>query len=227
MMGSSNPHPHGQVWSQTTIPDVVQRKSNTQRKFFQDTEGQSLLSAYIEQEIADETRVVYANTHFAAVVPWWAVWPFEVLVAPRRPMSTVGELEAEEATAFAKTLSEITKCYDALFKTSFPYSMGIHQSPTDTEAHDYWHWHMEFKPPLLRSASVKKHMVGYELFEEAQRDITAEEAAEGWPSNGQLSIAWVWIRSDIPIAIYTLRATYQSFNIYSDFYRLLFSSKAE
>lgn len=178
MMGCSNPHPHGQIWSQTTIPDVVQRKSNTQRKFFQDTEGQSLLSAYIEQEIADESRVVYANTHFAAVVPWWAVWPFEVLIAPRRPLSTIGELEAEEVTAFAKTLAEVTQRYDALFATSFPYSMGIHQAPTDADAHDYWHWHMEFKPPLLRSASVKKHMVGYELFAEAQRDITAEEAAE-------------------------------------------------
>ena len=178
MMGCSNPHPHGQIWSQTSIPDVVRRKSNTQRKFFQDTEGQSLLSAYIEQEIADETRVVYADAHFAAVVPWWAVWPFEVLIAPRRPMSTLGELEEEEVAAFAKTLAEITQQYDALFETSFPYSMGIHQAPTDAEAQDHWHWHMEFKPPLLRSASVKKHMVGYELFGEAQRDITAEEAAE-------------------------------------------------
>jgi len=178
LMGCSNPHPHGQVWSQSTIPDVVERKSNTQRKFYEDTDGQSLLSAYLEQEIAEETRIVCVDEHFVALVPWWAVWPFEVLIAPRRPMTTVGKLAEEEATAFAKTLSEVTKRYDALFETSFPYSAGIHQAPTDGNPQDFWHWHMEFKPPLLRSASVKKHMVGYELFAMPQRDITAEGAAQ-------------------------------------------------
>lgn len=178
MMGCSNPHPHGQIWSQTTVPDVVDRKSKTQRKFFLDTEGQSLLSAYLEQEIAEESRIVCVNEHFVALVPWWAVWPFEVMVAPRRPMSSIGDLEAEEAAAFAKTMSEVTRRYDALFNTSFPYSAGIHQAPTDDQPQDHWHWHMEFKPPLLRSASVKKHMVGYELFGMPQRDLTAEKAAK-------------------------------------------------
>ncbi|MFK8057523.1 MAG: UDP-glucose--hexose-1-phosphate uridylyltransferase [Saprospiraceae bacterium] len=178
MMGCSNPHPHGQIWSQTTVPDVVDRKSKTQRKFFLDTEGQSLLSAYLEQEIAEESRIVCVNEHFVALVPWWAVWPFEVMVAPRRPMSSIGDLEAEEAAAFAKTISEVTRRYDALFNTSFPYSAGIHQAPTDDQPQDHWHWHMEFKPPLLRSASVKKHMVGYELFGMPQRDLTAEKAAK-------------------------------------------------
>ncbi len=178
IMGCSNPHPHGQIWSQSTIPDVVERKSNTQLKFYQDTEGQSLLSAYIEQEIAEESRIIYVDEHFVALVPWWAVWPFEVMIAPRRPMNDLTQLEEVESTAFAKTLAMVTRKYDGLFNTSFPYSMGIHQAPTDDQAQDHWHWHLEFKPPLLRSASVKKHMVGYELFAMAQRDITAESAAE-------------------------------------------------
>jgi len=178
MMGCSNPHPHGQIWSQKMIPDVVERKSKTQFKFYQDTEGQSLLSAYIEQEIAEENRIVYVDEHFVALVPWWAVWPFEVMIAPRRPMNELTQLEKEECTAFAKTLATVTRKYDGLFNTSFPYSMGIHQAPTNNKVQDHWHWHMEFKPPLLRSASVKKHMVGYELFAMAQRDISAETAAE-------------------------------------------------
>jgi len=150
MMGCSNPHPHGQIWSQSTVPGIVQLKAATQLKFFEESDGQSLLSAYLEQEIAEETRVIYVDEHFVALVPWWAVWPFEVIIAPRRPMPHIGELEAEEVTA----------------------------SPTDGLPQDHWHWHMEFKPPLLRSASVKKHMVGYELLAMPQRDITAEGAAE-------------------------------------------------
>lgn len=178
MMGCSNPHPHGQVWSQRTVPGVVQLKAATQLKYFEESNGQSLLSAYLEQEIAEETRIIYVDEHFVALVPWWAVWPFEVLLAPRRPMPHLGELEAEEVTAFAKTISVVTLKYDRLFKTSFPYSAGIHQAPTDGHPQDFWHWHMEFKPPLLRSASVKKHMVGFELFAMPQRDISAEDAAK-------------------------------------------------
>ena len=178
MMGCSNPHPHGQIWSQSAIPSIIERKSNAQFKFYQDTEGQSLLSAYLEQEIAEESRIVCVDEHFVALVPWWAVWPFEVMVAPRRPMQDLTQLAEEEITAFAKTLATLTQKYDGLFNTSFPYSMGIHQAPTDDQTQDHWHWHMEFKPPLLRSATVKKHMVGYELFAMAQRDITAERAAE-------------------------------------------------
>jgi len=177
-MGCSNPHPHGQIWSQYTAPDVVLTKGQRQRDYFQESDGLSLLSAYLEQEIAEETRIIYVDEHFVALVPWWAVWPFEVLIAPRRAMPHLGTLDTEEVRAFAKTLGEITRRYDRLFSTSFPYSSGIHQAPTDGGEHQYWHWHMEFKPPLLRSASIKKFMVGYELFATPQRDISPEEAAQ-------------------------------------------------
>ena len=178
MMGCSNPHPHGQIWSQRTPPAVVQAKGQHMLDYYQNSDGNSLLSAYVEQEIAAETRVIYHDEHFVALVPWWAVWPFEVMIAPRRPMPHIGELEEAEATAFAKTISEVTSRYDRLFQTSFPYSAGIHQALTDGVDYAHWHWHMEFKPPLLRSATVKKFMVGYELFAMPQRDITAEGAAE-------------------------------------------------
>ena len=178
LMGCSNPHPHGQVWAQATVPQPVLRKHEQQLAYYRATEGESLLSAYLEQEVAAETRLLHVSAHFVALVPWWAVWPFEVLVAPRRPMAHIGMLDGEEAEAFAQALGEVTRRYDALFGVSFPYSAGIHQAPTDGADHDHWHWHMEFKPPLLRSATVRKFMVGYELFASAQRDLTPETAAE-------------------------------------------------
>ena len=178
MMGCSNPHPHGQIWAQQTIPDLVLRKGLSQRAYADGHGGESLLSAYLEQEVAADVRTVYVDERFVALVPWWAEWPFEVLLAPRRPMPHVGELDAAEVTAFAKTLHEVTRRYDLLFGVSFPYSAGIHQAPTDGDNHDHWHWHMGFKPPLLRSATVRKHVVGYELFGMPQRDITPEVAAE-------------------------------------------------
>ena len=176
LMGCSNPHPHGQVWAQATVPEVAVRKGQHQLDYFEATEGQHLLSAYLEQEVAANERVLYADAHVLAVVPWWAVWPFEVLVAPRRPQAHIALLDEEELVAFAHALGVVTQRYDALFGVSFPYSMGIHQAPTDGADHQHWHWHLEFKPPLLRSASVKKHMVGYEMFAEPQRDMTPEVA---------------------------------------------------
>lgn len=176
MMGCSNPHPHGQIWAQSSVPDVVQRKSTKQRKYFAKN-VRSLLAQYLHQELVAKERLVYVNDHFAVLVPWWAVWPFEVMIVPRRHMPSICDMTMQEVSAFGDALSELTRRYDRLFNTSFPYSAGIHQAPTNGQAHDHWHWHMEFKPPLLRSATVRKFMVGYELFGMPQRDITAEGAA--------------------------------------------------
>ena len=177
LMGCSNAHPHGQVWAQATVPPLVRRKGESQQSFAHSHQGDSLLSAYLEQELALGTRIVCSCPEMVALVPWWAVWPFEVLLAPRRPMPTLLGLTQAEVAAFAKTLQELTARYDRLFGVSFPYSAGLHQAPCDGAEQQHWHWHMEFKPPLLRSATVRKFMVGYEMFGEPQRDITPEAAA--------------------------------------------------
>ncbi len=177
MMGCSNPHPHGQIWAELTPPAVVVAKGERMRAHAAAHGGASLLGDYLAQELAAETRLVWADAHVVALVPWWATWPFEVLIAPRRAMPAITELSATERSAFAEAIREVTSRYDRLFDTSFPYSSGIHQAPTDGRDYGHWHWHMEFKPPLLRSATVRKFMVGYELFAQPQRDITAEIAA--------------------------------------------------
>ena len=178
LMGCSNAHPHGQIWAQATVPEPVVRKGRHQREYAEATGAGSLLGAYLEQEIAAGVRTVEVSEDFVALVPWWAVWPFEVLLAPRRPMASLAGLTDAEVAAFAKTLALVTARYDRLFGCAFPYSAGIHQAPTDGLDHRHWHWHMEFKPPLLRSATVRKYMVGYELFAGAQRDLSPEAAAE-------------------------------------------------
>ena len=177
LMGASNPHPHGQVWAQATVPAPVATKGDLQAAYYAEHPGEHLLSAYLEQEIERGVRVLWHDAHAVALVPWWAVWPFETLVAPRRPQAHVGELEPEERRSVARALAEVTRRYDGLFGVPFPYSLGLHQAPTDGEAHAHWHWHAELKPPLLRSATVRKFMVGYELFAAAQRDLTPEAAA--------------------------------------------------
>lgn len=176
IMGCSNPHPHGQIWAQSSVPNEVRKKSARQKAYF-DQHGTSLLSDYIAQERAAQTRIVVENEHFTALVPFWAVWPYETMIVPKRQQQHIGQMTDDEKNAFAAILKELTMRYDRLFNTSFPYSSGIHQAPTDGGDYQFWHWHMSFYPPLLRSATVKKFMVGYEMFGEAQRDITPEQAA--------------------------------------------------
>jgi UDPglucose--hexose-1-phosphate uridylyltransferase len=176
IMGCSNPHPHGQIWAQKSIPNEVLKKTASQSTYFNEN-GHSLLSKYIQQELEEQERIIFENDSFVSLVPFWAVWPFETMILPKRHMQHIQQLNTRQKTDFAQQIKLITQKYDRLFDTSFPYSSGIHQAPTDAE-HPEWHWHMSFYPPLLRSATVKKFMVGYEMFGMPQRDITAEIAAE-------------------------------------------------
>jgi len=176
IQGCSNPHPHGQIWAQSSLPNEVLKK-NTQQKKYYDQTGNSLLSDYLAQEMQSGERIVAKNEQMAALVPFWAVWPYEAMIIPLRHQQHIGQMTQAEKEAFASILKMLTAAYDRLFNVSFPYSSGIHQSPTDGDPHPEWHWHMSFYPPLLRSATVKKFMVGYEMFGEAQRDITPEWAA--------------------------------------------------
>jgi len=177
IMGCSNPHPHGQIWAQSSIPQEVVKKSKQQKKYWKANQ-RSLLLDYLEQELESRKRIVFENDHFVALVPFWAVWPYEAMLIPRRHFQHIGQMNALEKEAFATILKDLTQRFDRLFDTSFPYSSGIHQSPTDGADHPEWHFHMSFYPPLLRSATVKKFMVGYEMFGSPQRDISAEMAAE-------------------------------------------------
>lgn len=177
IMGCSNPHPHGQIWSQSSIPEEVLKKQSQQLDYW-NTHSKSLLQSYLEQELEAEERILITNQHFVALVPYWAVWPYEAMIIPRKHYQDISQLNQEEESAFASIIKELTTLYDNLFETSFPYSSGIHQRPTDGGKHSEWHFHMSFYPPLLRSAEVKKFMVGYEMFANPQRDITAESAAE-------------------------------------------------
>ncbi|RKR12853.1 UDPglucose--hexose-1-phosphate uridylyltransferase [Maribacter vaceletii] len=175
-MGCSNPHPHGQIWAQKSIPNEVIKKTEKQKEYFQ-KHGKSLLTAYIEQELKENERIVSQNDSFVSLVPFWAVWPYEVMIVPKNHRKSISELTDKEKLDYAEQLKVVTQKYDKLFDTSFPYSSGIHQSPTNGE-YPEWHFHMSFYPPLLRSATVKKFMVGYEMFGMPQRDITAELAAK-------------------------------------------------
>ncbi|MDV7187640.1 UDP-glucose--hexose-1-phosphate uridylyltransferase [Lutibacter sp. TH_r2] len=176
IMGCSNPHPHGQVWAQKSIPNEVIKKTQKQQEYF-DANQQSLLVDYVKQEIELNERVVFENETFVSVVPFWAVWPYEVMILPKRQIQNIALLTNAEKTDYAEQIKVVTQKYDLLFDCSFPYSSGIHQAPTDKD-YNAWHFHMSFYPPLLRSATVKKFMVGYEMFGMPQRDITAEVAAQ-------------------------------------------------
>ncbi|MBC6698052.1 UDP-glucose--hexose-1-phosphate uridylyltransferase [Hymenobacter sp. BT190] len=177
VMGCSNPHPHGQIWAQRTVPGEPAKESQQQLAYFQE-HSRTLLTDYLALELADQSRVVLENDHWVALVPFWASWPFETLLLPRRAVQDLTQLTDAEKGAFADALRRLTIRYDNLFQTSFPYSAGLHQRPTDGPAYPEWHLHMHFFPPLLRSATVRKFMVGYELLANAQRDITPEWAAE-------------------------------------------------
>jgi UDPglucose--hexose-1-phosphate uridylyltransferase len=176
MMGASNPHPHGQIWANETVPNTVITESDRQMQYLQQR-GSCLLCDYAALEIEQRERMVCINERFVAVVPFWATWPFETLVLARAHCAALDELDASGRDAFAQILKELTTRYDALFNIAFPYTMGLHQRPTDGRDHPQWHLHAHFYPPLLRSATVRKFMVGYEMLAGPQRDITAEVAA--------------------------------------------------
>ena len=177
MMGASNPHPHGQIWSTGFVPDEPAAETKAQREH-SDRTGECLLCSYLATERASGERIVLENDQFAVLVPWWAVWPFEVLVLSKRHLGRLPDLSADERDALADVLKRLTTRYDNLFETSFPYTMGFHQAPTDGLDHAEWHFHAHFYPPLLRSATVRKFMVGFEMLGMPQRDITPESAAE-------------------------------------------------
>lgn len=176
MMGCSNPHPHCQVWATAHVPTLAARRLAGQRRHFE-TRGVDLLGDCLEQELADGARIVCTNAHWVVLVPFWAGWPFETLVLPRRRVPDLSALAPEERDALADVLGRLNVRYDNLFRRSFPYSMGWHARPTDGGEHPYWRLHASYHPPLLRSATVRKFVVGYELTAEAQRDLTPEEAA--------------------------------------------------
>ncbi|MEY4760146.1 MAG: hypothetical protein RLZZ200_2 [Pseudomonadota bacterium] len=177
MMGASNAHPHGQIWANGTVPRELAKEVASQEEY-RATRGSCLLCDYAKLELARQERVVVENEHFVAVVPFWATWPFETLVLPRHHVARVDGLDGTSRDAFAGILRAMARCYDALFNTMFPYTMGLHQAPTDGDNHPSFHLHAHFYPPLLRSATVRKFMVGYEMLAGPQRDITPEVAAE-------------------------------------------------
>jgi UDPglucose--hexose-1-phosphate uridylyltransferase len=177
MMGASNPHPHGQIWANQRLPNEP-AKELRQQQAYAAARGTCLLCDYLQIELRDGQRVVCQNDHFVALVPFWAVWPFEILVLPRAHHAAITDLAPDARDGLADILRRVTRRYDQLFQVSFPYSMGFHQRPTDGAAYPEWHLHAHFYPPLLRSATVRKFMVGYELLGQPQRDITPESAAE-------------------------------------------------
>jgi len=176
MMGCSNPHPHCQVWATAHVPTLPARRLASQRRYFE-AHGSDLLGDTLARELASGERVVCDNTHWVVLVPFWAVWPFETMVLPRRRVADVAALSSEERDALADVLCRLNVRYDNLFRCSFPYSMGWHARPTDGAEHPWWRLHAAYQPPLLRSATVRKFVVGYELAAEPQRDLLPEEAA--------------------------------------------------
>ncbi|MBV4356913.1 UDP-glucose--hexose-1-phosphate uridylyltransferase [Pinibacter aurantiacus] len=177
IMGCSNPHPHGQIWASQNVPLEVFKELQQQKKYYEQ-HGRSLLADYLKLELKKQERIIAENDHFVALVPFWAVWPYETMIISKRHVQSVVQFTAEEKQAFAEILQNLTIRYDNLFETSFPYSAGMHEAPVNDGEHPEWHWHMHFYPPLLRSATVKKFMVGYEMLANPQRDISPEFAAE-------------------------------------------------
>jgi len=177
IMGCSNPHPHGQIWAQQTIPDEPSKELKRQINYYEEHD-KTLLGDYLDLELERDERVVVENEHFVVVVPYWAFWPFETLLISRRPFSRFTDMSDAEKDGLADIVKQITVKYDNIFEVSFPYSAGFHPAPTDGKEHPEWHFHMHFYPPLLRSATVKKFRVGYEMLGTPQRDITPEASAD-------------------------------------------------
>jgi len=176
-MGASNPHPHGQLWTTDYLPTVVAREDQMQRRHLEST-GRPLLLDVLDEEIERQDRLVELSEHWALLVPFWAVWPFEYLLMPRRHVARLPDLTSEERDDLSRILKSGLTRYDRLFETSFPYSMGWHGAPMDQDDVSHWQLHAHFYPPLLRSATVRKFMVGFELLAEPQRDLTPESAAQ-------------------------------------------------
>jgi UDPglucose--hexose-1-phosphate uridylyltransferase len=176
LMGASNPHPHCQIWANATLPNLPDREDESLRGYLAEKHS-CLLCDYLQLELHTNERIVCQNDAFAVVVPFWAVWPFETLVLSKRHVASVDQLNSGERDLLGEILRRITIRYDNLFETAFPYSMGFHQQPTDGRPHEAWHFHAHYFPPLLRSATVRKFMVGYELLASPQRDLTPETAA--------------------------------------------------
>jgi UDPglucose--hexose-1-phosphate uridylyltransferase len=176
MMGASNPHPHGQVWALAALPNEPRKEDDQQRAYLAQ-HGRPLLLDYARVEAEAEARIVVSNEQWLALVPYWAVWPFEILLLPRRHVLRLPALTDGERAGLADILKRLLTRYDNLFETRFPYSMGWHGAPFTQADNQHWQIHAHFYPPLLRSATVKKFMVGYEMLAEAQRDVSAEQAA--------------------------------------------------
>jgi UDPglucose--hexose-1-phosphate uridylyltransferase len=177
VMGCSNPHPHGQIWAGSFLPTFVQKEDERQRAYHAQT-GRTLLADVLDQELRAGERVVFQNESWAWIVPFWAVWPFEVLLLPKFAASRLVDLSQSQARELAEVMKVGLSAYDRLFSASFPYSMGWHGAPFDGRDPSPWTLHAHYYPPLLRSATVKKFMVGYEMLAESQRDLTPERAAE-------------------------------------------------
>ena len=177
MMGCSMPHPHSQIWAQNHAPTIPAREADHQSSYYNKHHAPLLLD-YCQRELSDSQRIVVVNTDWLAVVPYWAAWPYEILLLPRFSVSRLTELNKPQTTNLAEIMSQVAIRYDNLFKCSFPYSMGWHSAPFDGIEHPEWQLHAHFYPPLFRSSSVRKFMVGYEMLAEPQRDITPEQAAE-------------------------------------------------
>ena len=177
LMGAISPHPHGQICANEHLPSIFENEQRHQANSF--TEHSSpLLLDYLHMETAKNERLIMENESFAVVFPFWATWPYETMVLPKKHIQSLSEMKDEDMRYLADILKRLTSRYDKIFSTSFPYSMGIHQKPTDCEDHPEWQFHMHFYPPLLRSSSIKKYYVGYEMLAEPQRDITPESAAQ-------------------------------------------------
>jgi len=177
IMGCSNPHPHGQIWAGSELPEIPGKEDVRQAQYFEE-HGRPLLVDYVAAESGTGERTVVENDAWLAVVPYWATWPFETLLMPREPVQRLPELDDALRRALAEVLKILLVRYDNLFECSFPYSMGWHGAPSVDGDAPHWQLHAHFFPPLLRSATVKKFMVGYEMLAEPQRDLTPEQAAD-------------------------------------------------
>jgi UDPglucose--hexose-1-phosphate uridylyltransferase len=176
MMGASNPHPHGQIWATEHVPNEPAVELGAQQRYCS-AHGSSLLADYLQLELAQDERIVVQNDTWVALVPFWAVWPFELLLLPSRPVADLRSLSEAARDGLASILNVVTTGYNRVFDTPFPYSMGFHPAPCDGLAHPEWQLHAHFYPPLLRSATIRKFMVGFELLGSPQRDIAPESAA--------------------------------------------------
>ncbi|WP_047042493.1 UDP-glucose--hexose-1-phosphate uridylyltransferase [Vibrio mexicanus] len=176
-MGCSQPHPHGQIWANSFVPSEIARKDHNLSAYYQQN-GSALLDDYVARELSEQERIVVETEHWLAVLPYWAAWPFETLLLPKQSANRLTSLSSAQKQDLAVAIKELTTRYDNLFQCSFPYSMGWHGAPFNDSANEHWTVHACFYPPLLRSASVRKFMVGYEMLAESQRDLTPEQAAE-------------------------------------------------